>query len=445
MAGAQLTRRSSLRCPSPINVRTAKPLDAPSDVIVLGVWAQAAREEGKSEARGSLSTRSIEPLGGGLAAHRRERRVHGQERSDALPADARRRIAADRIVLIGLGDAKAASADADARSFAAKAARTANGEKAKTLALALPDGLESAPPRARRRARARRVPLHEVPHRRSQAESAARDGRRSSSTGEVRRAGQEAISTLGQQHRRRREPLARSLERAAERPHPGRARDRRAGAAEGARLQVRRASTSRRSRSRGMQLLHAVGQGSVARAALRPHVVRASKEGEEEARLRRQGHHVRHRRHLHQARRRHGRDEARHGRRRERGRPHGGVAALKPEVEVHAIIAARREHARRQRLPPRRRLGLARRQDRSRSSTPTPRGAWSSPTRSRTRESSSPTSSSTTPRSPAPASSRSATRAPASTRRTTRPRDAVRRRPSKPRASRCGACRSSRS
>ena len=40
------------------------------------------------------------------------------------------------------------------------------------------------------------------------------------------------------------------------------------------------------------------------------------------------------------------------------------VAALKPKVEVHAIAALRREHARRQRLPPRRHLGLARRQDR---------------------------------------------------------------------------------
>ena len=84
------------------------------------------------------------------------------------------------------------------------------------------------------------------------------------------------------------------------------------------------------------------------------------------------------------------------------------VAAVKPKVEVHAIAALRREHARRRRLPPRRHLGLARRQDggdhQHRRRGP-PRARRRARLRARP---SRPTSSSTTRPSPAPAWWRSA-------------------------------------
>ena len=85
------------------------------------------------------------------------------------------------------------------------------------------------------------------------------------------------------------------------------------------------------------------------------------------------------------------------------------VAALKPKVEVHAIAAVRREHARRRRVPSRRHLGLARRQDgrdRQHGRRGAPRARRRAGLRARRCR---PTSSSTTRRSPARASSRSAT------------------------------------
>ncbi len=51
------------------------------------------------------------------------------------------RLPAAKLVLLGVGDRDKAG-PAEVRSFAAKAARIANGEKAKSLVLSLPDGLE---------------------------------------------------------------------------------------------------------------------------------------------------------------------------------------------------------------------------------------------------------------------------------------------------------------
>src|SRR5262249_42953121 len=52
------------------------------------------------------------------------------------------KLSAGRILLLGLGE-QGGFSHADARAFAAKAARAANGEKAKTLALVLPPGVDS--------------------------------------------------------------------------------------------------------------------------------------------------------------------------------------------------------------------------------------------------------------------------------------------------------------
>ena len=94
------------------------------------------------------------------------------------------------------------------------------------------------------------------------------------------------------------------------------------------------------------------------------------------------------------------------------------VAALKPKVEVHAIAALRREHARRQRLPARRHLGLARRQDR-RDHQHRRRGPPRAGRRARVRaRRSRPTCSSTTRRSPGACVVALGTRAPAGTRAT---------------------------
>ena len=124
--------------PLTINVRTAKPLDATADVIVLGVWAQPAK---KGKGLGEPLDAIDQALGGGLARIV-EKEEFTAKRDQTLSLATMGRVKADRIVVIGLG-AKSGYVDADARSFAAKAARLANGEKAKTLTLFLPEGLET--------------------------------------------------------------------------------------------------------------------------------------------------------------------------------------------------------------------------------------------------------------------------------------------------------------
>ena len=79
---------------------------------------------------------------------------------------------------------------------------------------------------------------------------------------------------------------------------------------------------------------------------------------------------------------RHGDDEDRHVGRGRGARGDVGAARPRREDEGHRLRAARREHAERHRDPPRRRAAASATARRSRCSTPTPRAASSSPTRS---------------------------------------------------------------
>jgi leucyl aminopeptidase len=135
--------------PLKISVRTAKALETKADVIVIGVWALAPKKAaaGKATATPKLAPLS-EPLdaidqalGGGLAGVVAKDEFTGK-RDQVLALTTFGRAPADRIILIGLGP-KAGFGDAEARAFSAKAARTANSEKAKLLALVLPDGMDA--------------------------------------------------------------------------------------------------------------------------------------------------------------------------------------------------------------------------------------------------------------------------------------------------------------
>jgi leucyl aminopeptidase len=123
--------------PLTITIRTAKPLDTTADIIVLGVWAQPAK---KAKGLGEPLDEIDRALGGGLARIVEKEEFTGK-RDQTLSLATMGRVKADRIVVIGLG-ARAGYTEADARAFAATAARTAMGEKAKTLSLVLPDGLD---------------------------------------------------------------------------------------------------------------------------------------------------------------------------------------------------------------------------------------------------------------------------------------------------------------
>jgi leucyl aminopeptidase len=128
-------------------------LETPADLLVLGVWGTAAPkaasdEKGakpKAAAKKKGLAESLAPLDhlleGGLAALL-EREEFTGKRDQTVVFSGFGRVDFQRVAIIGLG-ARAGFGDVEARSFAAKAARLANAEKAKTLTMSLPEGLET--------------------------------------------------------------------------------------------------------------------------------------------------------------------------------------------------------------------------------------------------------------------------------------------------------------
>jgi leucyl aminopeptidase len=122
--------------PLDIQVRVAPPNDLAADVLVVGVLQIA----GKSPAL-PLSLKPIDAALGGALSKAFAKEEFTGKRDQALHIGTLGRLPAERIVLLGLGDRRSV-ASPGVRTFAAKAARAANSEKAKTLALSLPAGLE---------------------------------------------------------------------------------------------------------------------------------------------------------------------------------------------------------------------------------------------------------------------------------------------------------------
>jgi len=122
--------------PLDIQLRAAQPIDLAADVLVVGVL----QSTGKAPALPPSLKPIDSALGGALAKAVTKEEFTGK-RDQTLALSTLGRIQADKIVLLGLGDRRSLGA-AGARTFAAKAARIANGEKARSLALALPAGAE---------------------------------------------------------------------------------------------------------------------------------------------------------------------------------------------------------------------------------------------------------------------------------------------------------------
>ncbi|HEY6463443.1 MAG TPA: M17 family peptidase N-terminal domain-containing protein, partial [Polyangiaceae bacterium] len=120
-----------------IQLRAAQPIDLAADVLVVGVIHAA----GKSPSL-PPSIKPIDAALGGALSKLAAREEFTGKRDQVLSVATLGRLAADKVVLLGLGDRRAIGAP-EARTFAAKAARIANGEKAKSLALAVPAGLEA--------------------------------------------------------------------------------------------------------------------------------------------------------------------------------------------------------------------------------------------------------------------------------------------------------------
>ena len=120
-----------------ISIRAAQVTDEPGDLLVVGLWAFTLGKKGTYPAPIEVLDKA---LGGGLKAALAKEEFTGK-RDQSVSVATLGRIGAPRVVLCGLGD-RAGTRDAEARTFAAKVARMANGDKAKKVVVALPDGLE---------------------------------------------------------------------------------------------------------------------------------------------------------------------------------------------------------------------------------------------------------------------------------------------------------------
>jgi leucyl aminopeptidase len=125
--------------PLQITVRAAKPVAVAGDVIVVGVWTRALR----SKKKGALDPLAPfeRALGGGLSTLL-QREEFGGKKDQSVRVQTLGKLPAHTLFIFGLGEAGALT-DADVRSFAARAARAAQGDKARRLVLVVPDGLES--------------------------------------------------------------------------------------------------------------------------------------------------------------------------------------------------------------------------------------------------------------------------------------------------------------
>ena len=121
--------------PLSLSIRAALPLELETDLTVFGVWAFDPSKK-LPDAIKDVD----EALGGGLQALLKKEEFTGKA-DQSLSVPTLWRVPTGRILFVGLGE-RGNVKDPAARTFAAKAARAANADKAKSLAVVLPDGLE---------------------------------------------------------------------------------------------------------------------------------------------------------------------------------------------------------------------------------------------------------------------------------------------------------------
>jgi len=122
--------------PLEIQLRSEPSHTLAADVLVVGVL-QSSSKVGLNPALKALDA----ALGGALAKLVAKEEFTGK-REQTLTFGTLGRIPADKVVLLGLGERRGIGAP-EVRTFAAKAARAANVEKATSLALSVPAGLEA--------------------------------------------------------------------------------------------------------------------------------------------------------------------------------------------------------------------------------------------------------------------------------------------------------------
>ena len=117
--------------PLKIQVASADPVDTKADLVVIGV------REGDEKSLGALDR----ALGGGLADLLRHDDFHAKK-DQRVVLSTLGRLPAARVALFGLG--KEELDDAAIRLYAASAAKLAQSEKAETLAVVVPKGIDAA-------------------------------------------------------------------------------------------------------------------------------------------------------------------------------------------------------------------------------------------------------------------------------------------------------------
>jgi leucyl aminopeptidase len=123
--------------PIDIQLRSDSLVSVEADVLVVGL----AQTGGKSGGLPSALRPIEEAMQGSLARLVAKEEYQGK-RDQTLSVSTLGCIAAERLILLGLGDRRKVSAP-DLRTFGARAARLANVEKAKSLAVSVPAGLDA--------------------------------------------------------------------------------------------------------------------------------------------------------------------------------------------------------------------------------------------------------------------------------------------------------------
>jgi leucyl aminopeptidase len=122
--------------PLDIQFRVAPPQDLAADILVIGVSQSGA----KSPAFPSSLKPIDQALGGALSKLAAKEEFAGK-RDQSLSLATLGRLPADKLILLGLGERRSIGAP-ELRTFAAKAAKAANSEKSASLALVLPAGFD---------------------------------------------------------------------------------------------------------------------------------------------------------------------------------------------------------------------------------------------------------------------------------------------------------------
>ncbi len=125
--------------PLKISVRSVLPSREAGDIIVVGTPLLGGGGRSKKNQRSTLDGFD-RALGGALGRLIKKEEFKGKK-DQQISLSTLGRVKADRLIVHGLGDVAKLTAG-DIRTFAAKAARAANADKAKRLVLGIPAGLE---------------------------------------------------------------------------------------------------------------------------------------------------------------------------------------------------------------------------------------------------------------------------------------------------------------